>query len=114
MASRPVRRAEHLPFDARFAATVGCLDDVFAAGGEVRAAYPIGGVTQAVLVGRDIGRSAEHLGRILAVDRHLEVGGGRRAGKLDFEVEASAGENLRFVEGIDRLAGGGGAKGAQH
>ena len=80
----------------------------------MRAAYPVGGVTEAVLVGADVRRAAQHLGRVLAVDRHLEIGGGRRTGELDLQVEGRAGEDVRLVDGIDRLAGGGGAQGAQH
>ena len=68
---------------------------------------------EAVLVGGDVRRSSEHLSGILAVDRHLEIGSGWRAGELDLEVEVGAGEYLRFVEGIDRLARGGGTKGAE-
>src|SRR5665647_3256291 len=79
----------------------------------MRAAYPVGGVTEAVLIGGDVRRPAEHLAGILAIDRHLNVANGRNARELDLEVEAGAGEDLCFVEGIDRLAGGGGSQSAQ-
>ena len=102
---RPIRRAA---WPSPSVASTTYLPPVV----ESRAADPVGGVPETVLVGGDVRRSSEHLGRILAVDRHLEIGSGWRAGKLDLQVEVRAGEYLRFVEGIDRLAGGGGAKGA--
>ena len=80
----------------------------------MRSAYPIRGVTETVLVGADEGRARQHLGRVLAVDRHLDIGGRRSTGELDLQVEGRTGEDVRLVDGIDRLAGGGRAQGAQH
>jgi hypothetical protein len=70
-------------------------------------------VTEAVLVNGDQGLAAEHLGRVLAVDGHLDFGHGDCARKLDLQVEARTGEDLRSVDRIDGLTDSGGCERAQ-
>ncbi len=106
-------RAVHVPGNRRALVAGDRLDDRGTGLRHPRAADPIGGVPEVVLVDGDPRLAAEHLRRVLTVDGHLDVGRRDGAGKLDFEVERRAGEYLRTVDRIDGLTDRGGCEGAQ-
>jgi hypothetical protein len=60
---------EGLPSYARLGGAGHRLDRVPAGGRETRAADPVGGLREAILIGDDLGRLAERLSCVLAVNR---------------------------------------------
>ncbi len=109
----PVRRTVDIPGHGRARSAGACLDVDAAGLVEVGAAYPIGSVAQAVLVGGYVSRPAKHLTGLLAVDRHLDVRRRRCTRELDFQIEGRTGEYLRSVDRVDGLRASDGTQRAE-
>ena len=81
----------------------GCRDLIWTGLREGNLAHPIGRVTQTFLVDLHDRRFAEHLGRIAAVYRDLDLLRGCCVGKFDLEVEFGANKNFCARQWVNRL-----------
>ena len=96
-----------VPAEFARARTVAHLQSVSAGLRERDVAQQQGRLVLAVLALDERGGLAQNLGMVRSVQRHGHLCRIGQAGKLDFEVEARAGEDVRPVDRVDGLRDGG-------
>ena len=107
VACAPWRRAEHFPLH-RLRLVAGRRRHRVGAGRLERDfADPIGRLVLSFLVGHHRRGLTEHLRRVAAVDRDLDVRCRHGAGEFNLEIEPGARQDLGTVERIDRWAADG-------